>query len=55
VFYFLPTAQNILKFLAHRTNGTFGFARHISQPFAKPKEPFIANAIMTFFSGIILT
>ena len=23
-----------------RTNGTFGFARHTSRPFAKPKEPF---------------
>jgi hypothetical protein len=29
---------------AHRTNGTFGFARHTSRPFAKPKEPFFANA-----------
>ena len=26
-----PTAQN----------GTFGFARHTSQRFAKPKEPFL--------------
>ena len=25
-------------------NGTFGFARHKSQRFAKPKEPFFANA-----------
>jgi hypothetical protein len=23
-----------------RTNGTFGFARHTSRHFAKPKEPF---------------
>ena len=30
--------------LASRTNGTFGFARHASRPFAKPKEPFFANA-----------
>ena len=37
-FIFLPT--HILKpILANRTNGTFGFARHTSQPFAKPKEP----------------
>jgi len=28
----------------NRTNGTFGFARHTSRPFAKPKEPFFANA-----------
>jgi hypothetical protein len=27
-----------------RTSGTFGFARHSSQRFAKPKEPFFANA-----------
>ena len=26
------------------TNGTFGFARHTSRHFAKPKEPFFANA-----------
>jgi hypothetical protein len=32
------------KKTANRTNGTFGFARHTSQPFAKPKEPFFANA-----------
>jgi hypothetical protein len=33
--------------LASRTNGTFGFARHTSQHFAKPKEPFFATALMT--------
>ena len=39
--------SHFLKFLlASRTNGTFGFARHTSQPFAKPKEPFFANALM---------
>jgi len=32
--------SHFLKFLlAIRTNGTFGFARHTSRPFAKPKEP----------------
>ncbi|MBX2985899.1 MAG: hypothetical protein KF882_08025 [Bacteroidia bacterium] len=37
--------SHFLKFLlASRTNGTFGFARHTSQPFAKPKEPFFAIA-----------
>jgi hypothetical protein len=46
-FNFLPTAQNILKFSASRTNGTFGFARHTSRPFAKPKEPFFAIALRT--------
>ncbi len=35
--------SHFLKFLfASRTNGTFGFARHTSQRFAKPKEPFFA-------------
>jgi hypothetical protein len=29
----MPTAQN----------GTFGFARHTSQRFAKPKEPFFCQ------------
>jgi hypothetical protein len=27
----------------HRTNGTFGYARHLSRPFAKPKEPFFCQ------------
>lgn len=31
--------------LANRTNGTFGFARHTSRPFIKPKEPFFASHI----------
>ncbi|MFZ4672228.1 MAG: hypothetical protein ACOYLT_09475 [Flavobacterium sp.] len=39
--------SHFLKFLlASPTNGTFGFARHTSQRFAKPKEPFFANAPM---------
>jgi hypothetical protein len=44
VFLFLPTAHFLKTILASRTNGTFGFARHTSRPFAKPKEPFFANA-----------
>ena len=37
--------SHFLKFLlASRTSGTFGFARHTSQRFAKPKEPLFANA-----------
>jgi len=44
VFLFFPTAHFLKTILASRTNGTFGFARHTSQPFAKPKEPFFANA-----------
>jgi hypothetical protein len=40
--------SHFLKFLlASRTNGTFGFARHTSRHFAKPKEPFFATALMT--------
>ena len=39
--------SHFLKFLfASRTNGTFGFARHTSPRFAKPKEPFFTNAPM---------
>jgi len=38
------TPSHFLKFLlASRTNGTFGFARHTSQRFAKPKEPFFCQ------------
>lgn len=38
------TPSHFLKFLfASRTNGTFGFARHTSQPSAKPKEPFFCH------------
>ena len=35
---------HFLKFLlASHTNGTFGFARHASRPFAKPKEPLFCQ------------
>jgi len=44
VFLFFFTAHFLKTILASRTNGTFGFARHTSQRFAKPKEPFFANA-----------
>ena len=44
VFLFFPTAHFLKTILASRTNGTFGFARHTSRPFAKPKEPFFAHA-----------
>jgi len=44
VFLFFPYAHFLKTILASRTNGTFGFARHTSRPFAKPKEPFFANA-----------
>ena len=44
VFLFFANAHFLKTILASRTNGTFGFARHTSRPFAKPKEPFFANA-----------
>jgi ATP adenylyltransferase/5',5'''-P-1,P-4-tetraphosphate phosphorylase II len=44
VFLFFSNAHFLKTILASRTNGTFGFARHTSRPFAKPKEPFFANA-----------
>jgi hypothetical protein len=31
------------QFYCHRTSGTFGFARHTSRPFAKPKEPLLCQ------------
>jgi len=44
VFLFFSTAHFLKTILASHTNGTFGFARHTSRPFAIPKEPFFANA-----------
>jgi len=41
--------SHFLKFhFTSRTNGTLGFARHTSRPFAKPKEPFYDNAPKDF-------
>jgi hypothetical protein len=47
VFLFFSTAHFLKTILASRTNCTFGFARHTSRPFAKPKEPFFANTHKT--------
>jgi hypothetical protein len=44
VFLFFSNAHFLKTILTSRTNGTFGFARHTCRPFAKPKEPFFANA-----------
>jgi hypothetical protein len=38
--FFSPPHIFFNSILASRTNGTFGFARHTSRPFAKPKEPY---------------
>lgn len=41
--------SHFLKFLlASHTNDTFGFARHTSQPSAKPKEPFFSQHTSKF-------
>ena len=53
VFLFFPTSHFLKTILASRTNGTFGFAQHKSRPFAKPKEPFFANAPKTINSIIL--
>ena len=45
VFLFFPNAHFLKTILASRKNGTFGFARLTSRPFAKTKEPFFANAL----------
>ncbi len=48
-FNFFPTAQNILKFYANRTFGTFAFApTHKDDPSAKAKEPNLQPHRMTF-------
>jgi hypothetical protein len=44
VFLFYSTAHFLKTILASRINGTFGVALHTSRLFAKPKEPFFANA-----------
>jgi len=54
VFLFFSTAHFLKPILANRTNGTFGFARHRSQPFAKPKEPFFANAQLKIINSKII-
>ena len=53
VFLFFSTAHFLKTILASSTNGTFGFARHTNRPFAKPKEPFFANAPKNIYSLIL--
>ena len=43
VFYFFPYRTFLKTILTSRTSGTFGFARHTSQRFAKPKEPLFSQ------------
>ena len=42
-FYFFSHRNFLKTILANRTSGTFGFARHTSQSFAKPKEPLFSQ------------
>jgi hypothetical protein len=50
---FFATSHFLKTILASSTNGTFGFARYTSRPFAKPKEPFFTNAPKTIYSTIL--
>jgi len=43
VFYFFSHRTFFKTILDSRTSGTFGFARHTSQRFAKPKEPLFSQ------------
>ena len=44
VFIFFSNAHFLKTILTSRTNGTFSFARHTSQTFAIPKDPFFTKA-----------
>jgi hypothetical protein len=56
-FLFVSLRTFFKTILASRTNGTFGFARNTSQPFAKPKEPFFSQRIdiNSYFATMNLT
>jgi len=54
VFLFFFNAHFLKTILASRTNGTFGFARHTSRPFAKPKEPFFCQRFIPLLQLNIL-
>jgi len=46
--------SHFLKFpFASHTNGTFGFARHTSLTFAKPKEPFFSQLTTKYFNLLL--
>ena len=53
VFLFFANAHFLKTISASRTNATFGFARHTSPRFAKPKEPFFVSAPKTIYSIIL--
>jgi hypothetical protein len=43
VFYFFSYRTKYFEIHYQPANGTFGFAPHTSQNFAKPKEPFLPS------------
>jgi len=51
VFYFFPHRTFLKTILAHRTNGTFGFATDTqTDTQAKPKEPFFSQRFINFIA-----
>jgi H+/gluconate symporter-like permease len=54
VFYFFSHRTKYFEIHCQPANGTFGFARCTSRPFAKPKEPFFAITQTTTMETINL-
>jgi len=52
VFYFFSHRTFLKTILASRTSGTFGFARHTSQRFAKPKEPLFSQCTCNIYESL---
>jgi hypothetical protein len=52
VFYFFPNRTFLKTILASRTSGTFGFARHTGQRFAKPKEPLFSQRTDNIYESL---
>ena len=52
VFYFFAHRTFLKTILASRTSGTFGFARHTSQRFAKPKEPLFSQRTVNIYESL---
>jgi hypothetical protein len=49
---FFPNAHFLKTILAIRTNGTLGFARHTSRPFAKPNVPFFSQRTGNIYESL---
>jgi hypothetical protein len=54
--YFLFSQPHIylIQYYFHRTNDKFGFVGNTSRLYAKPSEPFFANALDIITENIIL-